>query len=49
MRIEAFKRRAGLGYRKRLEVISIIMLFKTVIPLKSTGFETILYALLLDP
>ena len=49
MHIEAFKRRAGLGYRKQLEVISIIMLFKTVIPLKSTRFATILYALLLDP
>ena len=34
MRIEAFKRRAGLGY-KRLRVISNKMLFKTVILLRN--------------
>ena len=34
--IEAFKRRADLGYRycKQLQVINNKMLFKTVIPLK---------------
>ena len=31
MRIEAFKRRAGLGYKQTVWVISSIMLFKTVI------------------
>ena len=34
-RIEAFKRRAGLGYDKRLRVVSNKMLFNTVIPLRN--------------
>ena len=33
--IKAFKRRAGLGYYKWLWVISITMLFKTVIALRN--------------
>ena len=52
MHIKAFKRTAGLGYRKWLQVISNAML---VIPLRISKdhgrfkFKTILYALLCDP
>ena len=33
--IEVIKRKAGLGYRSMAQVISNIMLFKTVIPLRN--------------
>ena len=33
--IEAFKRRAGMGYRQQLWFVSNKMLFKTVIPIRT--------------